>query len=166
MQDVEHGRLFRVAPPGTPSSIPSYELGNPNGAIAALESPNLAWRYLGWQALMNFGPKAEAPLTKMFQSAAPNHRARALWILGQLKIGEEKRLNAIRLGLKSPDPDVRCTAIRLIREVRDEIDVAQVIPDLNIDDPAPEVRREILLGLRDVQPESLPGTWAKTGPAL
>jgi putative heme-binding domain-containing protein len=160
MQDIDHGRLFRVAPPGTPYSVPKFELKNPNGAIAALQSPNLAWRYLGWQALKGFGDKAAPALQKMFETAAPHHRARALWVFAKLDVPADKKIGAIRAGLKSPNADLRVTAIRLMREVRGEVELKELVGDLNFDDPAPEVRREILLGLRDVQPENLEKHWA------
>src|SRR5207237_677695 len=83
-----------------------------NGAIAALQSPNLAWRYLGWQALKGFGDKAAPALQKMFETAAPNHRARALWVFGKLNVPADKRIGAISAGLKRPNPDLRETAVR------------------------------------------------------
>ncbi len=160
MQDIDRGRLFRVAPPGTPYSVPSYELGNPNGAIAALQSPNQTWRYLGWQALQGFGAKAAPALQKVFETTAPNHRARALWVMGKLNVPAEKKTGAIRAGLKSPNADLRVTAIRLMREIHNEIDIKELAGDLNFEDPAPEVRREILLGLRDIQPPAIGKHWA------
>jgi len=160
MQDVEHGRLFRVAPPGTPYSVPVFELKNPNGAIAALQNANQSWRYLGWQALKGFGDKGAPALKKMFETAAPVHRARALWVLGSLNLPADKKVAAISAGLKSTNPDLRVTAIRLMREVRGEIDLKDLVGDVNFDDPAPEVRREILLGLRDIQPDGLGKHWA------
>jgi putative heme-binding domain-containing protein len=47
-----------------------------------------------------------------------------------------------------------------MREIRNEIDLKELLPDLNFEDPAPEVRRELLIGLRDVQPEPLAKHWA------
>ena len=160
MQDIEHGRLFRVAPPGTPYSVPTFDLGNPNGAIAALQNANQSWRYLGWQALKGFGDTGTPALQKMFETAAPLHRARALWVFGKLNIPADKKIAAIRAGLKSSNPDLRVTGIRLMREIRGEIELKELITDVNFDDPAPEVRREILLALRDIQPEHLGKHWA------
>src|SRR6185436_11335006 len=45
------GRVYRIAPKGTRYEAPKIDLSSPQGAIAALSSPNLAARYLGWSAL-------------------------------------------------------------------------------------------------------------------
>jgi putative heme-binding domain-containing protein len=122
----------------------------------------LTWRYLGWQALKGFGAKAEPAITKMVQSpGSPTSRARGLWLLGKIDIPEAKKIAALQAAFKDPSSDVRCTAIRLLREIRKDIDTTGLRDEIPVDDPAPEVRREILLGLRDVQPSYLPKTWAQ-----
>ena len=39
MQDVDHGRIFRVAPPGRAYTVPKFDFATADGAIAALQSP-------------------------------------------------------------------------------------------------------------------------------
>jgi putative membrane-bound dehydrogenase-like protein len=154
MQDTQHGRLFRVAPPGTPYTAPSFDLGNPNGAAAALQSGNLAWRYLAWQALNQMGDKAEGALANLLKSGAPRNRARALWLLGKINLPLEKRTGYVKQGLNDADADVRVTAVRLVRQLLPQLDLQGLGDTISHDDPAPEVRREMLIGLREL---ALPG---------
>src|SRR6185436_16458893 len=60
------GRVYRVAPPGHKYEIPKLDLSSPAGACAALSSPNLATRYLGWTKLHEMGKDAEPELVKMW----------------------------------------------------------------------------------------------------
>ncbi len=71
MGDAEKGRLFRVATPGSKYSVPKFDVSTAEGAIEALKSPNMAARYLGWQALHAMGDKAEAALTALWKDANP-----------------------------------------------------------------------------------------------
>src|SRR5690554_5362489 len=48
--DQGRGRLYRIAPPNSPYVIPSFDFTTPENALSALENPNLATRYLAWQA--------------------------------------------------------------------------------------------------------------------
>jgi putative membrane-bound dehydrogenase-like protein len=160
MQDIEHGRLFRVAPPGTPYSVVTYDLGNPNGAMAALESPNAAWRYLGWQALHQMGAGAEPALAKAFQTADPRNRARALWALGNLDIPFAKRSEYVKAALDGGNADLRVAAIRLARQHLAQIDVLTIHNSVDLQDPSAAVRRELLTGLREVRIPGVAEGWA------
>ncbi|MDA0768231.1 MAG: dehydrogenase, partial [Verrucomicrobia bacterium] len=62
MRDLERGRIFRVAVPGSKYSVPKVDLSTPDGAAMALVSPNGATRYLGWTALQKMGDKATPAL--------------------------------------------------------------------------------------------------------
>src|SRR5690606_28957196 len=80
--DQQKGRIYRVAPKGSKYNIPKQDYSNPEGAIRALQNPNLAVRYLAWQALTGFGKEAVPVLEKMWSSDPnPRMRARAFWML-------------------------------------------------------------------------------------
>jgi putative membrane-bound dehydrogenase-like protein len=163
MGDAEKGRLFRVATPGSKYSVPKFDVSTAEGAIEALKSPNMAARYLGWQALHAMGDKAEAALTALWKDSNPRYRARALWLLG--KQGDKaKQLAVVRAGLTDSDADIRCTAVRLARQLAGTLNVQDLDGALNLKDPSPAVRREILVGLRELKIEQvpqLPQAWAE-----
>ncbi|HCS51072.1 MAG TPA: dehydrogenase [Planctomycetaceae bacterium] len=155
MADVEHGRVFRLAPPENQYKIAVIEYQSVNGAIEALQSPNQATRYLGWQTLQTAGPKAESALAKMMASNVPQYRARALWALGKLPIDKSSKLKYLEQAMQDDNPDLRITAIRLMRQLQGEINKQDLVDLLNIFDDSPAVRREMLIGLRDTHlPES------------
>src|SRR4029077_5839465 len=58
-RDLDRGRIFRVAPPGTKYVTPSFDFTTAAGSVKALENPNLAVRYLAWTALHKMQDKAE-----------------------------------------------------------------------------------------------------------
>ena len=57
MQDVDRGRLFRLTPKGHDGAytVPPQDFSTPEGAVKALQSPNLATRYVAWTALHGDG---------------------------------------------------------------------------------------------------------------
>ena len=52
MEDLSRGRLFRIRPEGSAKGYvaPALDLTTPEGALAALNSPNLDARYQGYMA--------------------------------------------------------------------------------------------------------------------
>ena len=151
MADVAHGRLYRVAPPTAADkySAPKFDVSTPEGAVAALLSPNMACRYLGWTALRDMGQKALPVLRKLWNSSDPVHRARALGVLAKLDLGHEHRVDVLTRALKDPSADVRCFAIRLGRQFPGEFTDEEVHAAVNPMDISPAVRRELLISLRD-----------------
>lgn len=144
MGDADRGRLFRLAPPGSRYTTAKIDLSSVDGAISALRSPNEVTRYLAWTELHAQGDKAQAALTKVFESDAnPRQRARALWLLGKIKGNGPA---AVMKGIQDSDPDIRITALRLARELRDKFDLTSILPTL-VKDSAPEVRRECAVAL-------------------
>ena len=84
MRDIERGRLFLVAPEGHRYSAPELDLESPAGILAALDSPNMATRYLAYTAAKAMPSARITPvLQKRFDDhSAPAHlRARAFWAL-------------------------------------------------------------------------------------
>src|SRR6185436_722599 len=84
-QEVDKGRIFRLAPPGVNYTVPKYDFKTPEGAAKALHSPNLATRYLALTALVGMGEKAEAAVeTNISGTDDPRAKARAIWALSRL----------------------------------------------------------------------------------
>ncbi|GAA4305205.1 PVC-type heme-binding CxxCH protein [Compostibacter hankyongensis] len=152
--DLEKGRIYRIAPPGTSYTVAPPELGTPEDAVKALESPNLATRYLAWERLHGWGEKAVPALEKMFKSDNPRYQARALWLLSKLP---SKGMQYIQEALRDKDEDIRITAIRAAQELRGDITavVKQVLRD-----PSAQVRRTAAIALRHSRSPQAPALWS------
>jgi len=144
--DGGRGRIFRLAPPGHQSRVPSVDLGSDLGLALALASPNQAVRYLAHRAIVDRGEAAVPMLQQLWRQAEPVLRARALWILGGL--GQAGR-EAIAEALDDHDPAFRILGLRVSRHVG--ADMFTVVQPL-VRDPSPQVRREIAVMLRDPDP--------------
>lgn len=152
MGDLEHGRLYRVAPAGSAYTVPTLDVSTPEAAVAALASPAQSTRHLAYTALRKFGPKAAPALRAMWQHKNPRFRARALWLLGQLDAPA-----FTEAAIADPDADLRVTGLRLARRM--QLDVIPVVTRL-VNDPSPHVRRECALALRHSQSSDAPKLWA------
>ncbi|MBO0930080.1 PVC-type heme-binding CxxCH protein [Fibrella aquatilis] len=154
--DQDRGRIFRLAPQNAAWSVPKTDVSTIDGAISALQSPNMSVRYIGWTALHNLGDKAEKPLAKFYKSAtSPRMKARALWLLSQLP-GKGKKYTD--MALTDANPDIRITALRTIRETKG--DVIGAVKQL-VNDKDPQVRRECAIALRRNTAAEAPGLWAQ-----
>jgi putative membrane-bound dehydrogenase-like protein len=158
--DQNRGRVYRVAPPNSPYTIPKVDVSTTDGAIEALQSPNMSIRYAGWQKLRELGTKAEKPLANLYKTSTnPRMQARALWLLSKLDKGQKY----IETALKSDNPDLRITALRAARELK--MDIIPYVKQL-VNDPDTQVRREAIIALRRNQnagppsPEA-PALWAQ-----
>jgi putative membrane-bound dehydrogenase-like protein len=149
------GRVYRVAPKGHRPAAPKLDLASAKGAIAALQSPNLATRYLGWTTLHGMGAKAEGELKKVWNGSDARQRARALHLLARIKGSEAKYVAA---ALKDRDSDLRITGLRIARERG--LDVIPLVKQL-VNDPSPQVRRECAIALRHHKSPEAPALWAK-----
>ncbi len=156
--DQDRGRVFRLAPTNSAWSVPKMDVSSIEGAISALQSPNMSARYLGWTALHNLGQRAEKPLKTLYQTANnPRMKARALWLLSQLPKSGKKYIDA---ALHDANPDLRITALRAARA--QQLDVIGCVKQL-VNDPDPQVRRECALALRHARAN---GQLAPEAPAL
>src|SRR4051794_19134093 len=136
------GRIYRLAPQGfRPSQPKQPNLDSVQGQIAALCSPNMATRYLGYTKLSAGGDGAAAALADLFENGKnPRLRARALWLLAQSAKGRD----VISTALKDSNPDLRITAIRAAR--RTGGDVVAIAKEM-ANDPSIAVARELCLAL-------------------
>lgn len=153
-QEVDKGRIFRVAPPGNKYSVPKYDFSTAEGAAEALKSPNYSARYLAFTALKKFGKEATGAISKLVaDKSAPAVQARGLWIWGQID-GPA----AVEAALKSDNPDLRIVGLRLARELK--MDPVKIVQKLTRDaDPA--VRREAAIALRHTKSSAAAELWAE-----
>lgn len=156
--DQGRGRLYRIAPPNSSYTIPDFDFSNAENAIQALGNPNLATRYLAWDALKGLGNAAEESLADVFgnEENDPRLRARCLWILGQLDEGKEKYLE---MALSDKNSNIRVTAVRLLEQAEKGL-LLRYIPQI-VNDADVQVRREAALSLRHLSAEEIAPWWTK-----
>ncbi|MEO6719227.1 MAG: PVC-type heme-binding CxxCH protein [Ferruginibacter sp.] len=154
MGDMNRGRIYRIAPDAKKYIVPKTDLSSAEGAVNALQNPNLATRYLAIQKIKSSGGASEAALQKLYESSNPRFKARAFWLLAKLP-GKEDQY--IMQGLQDKDPDIRITALRAALETKGD-----VIPYIKkiIKDTDPQVRREAALALRHNKSPEAADLWA------
>ncbi|MBL7700529.1 MAG: c-type cytochrome [Chitinophagaceae bacterium] len=148
-RDKESGRIYRIAPDGASYKIPVFDYATPEGAVKALQNPNLVVRRKAWIALQQMGIKAVPELEKLWSSKESDRmRARAFWALAKME-GGSKYIDA---AIKDNNPDVRIAGIRAARELN--ANVIGVVKSL-MNDKDPQVRRECIIALhRNKSPEA------------
>ena len=146
-----HGRIYRLTPEEYTPSAPKLDLETIPGQIAALESGNLATRYLGYTKLAASLDNAAVIDALKHELAANEHhrlRARALWLLSRSKEGEK----FVKEGLADKDFNIRVTAFRAARRLK--LDVTQFAAQV-LADPSPAMWRELCLALQYDQSEKV-----------
>lgn len=154
-KDLDRGRLFRIAPPGTKYSVPKFDYSTVDGSIEALKNPNLSVRFNAWTALKQFGSKAEKGLQDLLQDENPRLAARALWLLGKI---DGRGRHYVDVALAHPNSDIRVTGIRLSKQLGL---VPSVACATAAHDSSAAVRRELAVALRFDESAGMPATWAK-----
>jgi putative membrane-bound dehydrogenase-like protein len=154
-QEVDRGRIFRVAPPAVKYRVPESDFATVEGCLKALENPNQSVRYRAVTSLVAMADQAHHPVEEAIEKASdPRLKARLLWVLAQMPgEGEE----AVEMGAHDRDPDIRVTAIRIAQRLGlDTHGVAALAKD-----SAPEVRRELAIALRQSKSSKAPEIWAE-----
>ncbi len=153
--DLTRGRIFRVTTERHEKyTVPPLDLSTPEGAIKALQSPNLSTRYLAWEKLHGWGDRSIPVLEGLYRSGNSRFRARALWLLSKLP---SKGYLYIGNALKDKDENIRVTAIRAALEIHaDTIAIVKA----TIHDSSWAVRREALLSLRHNSFRETADLWA------
>ena len=148
-RDKESGRIYRIAPKDAKYTMPSFDYSTADGAVKALQNPNLVARRKAWAAIQQMGNKAVPALENLWKSDADNRlRARAFWALVKMPGGEKYIDGAI----KESDPELRIAGIRAARELN--ANVIGVIKSLRNDKDV-EVKRECIIALhRNNSPEA------------
>ncbi len=144
MQDKKaFGRIYRITPKGRKLTAPTLNLNTTEGQIAALKSPAVNVRNLGFVALKAQGEKVVPAVKALLSDENPFVRARAVFLLAQLG---EAGLDVLKVG--TPDQELKIVAFRAMRAARPE--TMPLLCDLLASDPDPAVRREVAIALRDV----------------
>ncbi|MES2426967.1 MAG: PVC-type heme-binding CxxCH protein [Bacteroidota bacterium] len=153
--DLQRGRIYRVSAKESQGyKMPVIDYTTPNGAILALQNPNLAVRRIAFASLISMGNKGIKSLDKLWRdSPDPRMRARALWVLSKTNSTKKYLSEAV----KDADPDIRITGLRAAREVNS--DVLKYITAL-ANDPDPQVRRECAIALRHNKDPQAATLWA------
>lgn len=150
--DVNCGRIYRIAPPNSAYKVDAIDVASVDGAVKALLNANSAHRFLGWQALAARGAEAEGALQKVWQSENPRHRAQALWLLTRLPSANQY----IDEALKDKDPNIRITAIRVVRSLNKDV---LAVASRMVKDESPQVRREVAIALRGMNTPEAATLW-------
>ena len=151
LDDRYTGTIYRIAPKGFASNVPTLKLDTTEGQIAALKSPAPNVRYSGLTALKAQGAKAVPAVAALLKDDNAFIAARAAWLLAQM--GEEG-VTAVKPWLKSKSAEQRLVAYRALRRAgQDVLAMAAKMAS----DPSAAVRREVALTLREVPAaQSLP----------
>ncbi len=153
--DINRGRIYRVAPPESPYKILHADTSSIDGAIISLQNPNNATRYRGWMMLADAGEKAESALQKLWQSENPRYRAQALWLLSRLPGKADIYIDE---ALADKDPNIRVTGIRVARSMQKNI---LPIATKLLNDPSPQVRRDVIIALRGNKSAEAADLWSE-----
>jgi putative membrane-bound dehydrogenase-like protein len=149
------GRIYRLAPKGSKLSAPKANFDSATSCAAALQSPNLATRYLAWTKLHAMADKAEPELLKLWKASDQRVRARALHLLARIAAKEQKY---ILQGLADRNPDIRITGLRIARSLK--MDMTPLVQKL-ANDPSPQVRRECAIALHRNASPLAPKLWTQ-----
>ncbi len=153
-----YGRIYRITPKGKKLKTPKIDLRTTQGQIAALCSPAVNVRILGFEALVKQGEDVIEPVMGLLTSPNPYFRARAIFLLAQL--GAEGQFEVERL-LKAVDAPVRLVALRALRSITpvnsksiptltaSQKALLPLLGNLSIDRNA-AVRREVAVAIRDI----------------
>ncbi|AXE20832.1 dehydrogenase [Runella rosea] len=158
--DLNRGRIYRVAPANTAYKVPTSDFSTLEGALKAIQSPNVSVRYMAWNKIHSLGQSAESDLVKMYQTSPnPRMKARALWLLTKLSNGTKY----VELALKDSNPDIKITAIRAARQITAKGVLPLSIEHLNTlaADPDAQVRREVALAIRHISDDLAADVWAQ-----
>ena len=152
--DLDRGRVYRIAPKNSRFKIRQPDVSTPDAALRAMYSPNVATRYLGWTQLEKMGGTANAVLEKAWSSGDSRRRAQAFWLL----IRGDKRDGYIQQALGDQDRNIRIMAIRALRMTGG---FNTTIAARLAQDPSPQVRREVAIGLRGMDTPEAAQIWTE-----
>ena len=143
LDDTVSGAIYRIAPKGFASKVPTFDTKTVEGLITALRSPAVNVRALGFEGLKARGASAVNAVAALLKDPNPYMRGRAIFLLYQL--GPEGRQRAGTPESQS-DPALKIAAFRAMR--RANLDYVPTAARLAKDADA-GVRREAALSLRD-----------------
>jgi putative membrane-bound dehydrogenase-like protein len=152
LDDGMHGAIYRIAPKGFKSNPPRIDYNKISGQIAALKSPSVNTRHVGFMKLKARGDGVLPQVQKVLRDKNSYISVRAIWLMAQL--GPKGKAQVTRL-LKAKDPQKRLVALRSLRRAGE--DPAKLARQMSVDASA-AVRRDAALALRDVPMNKAGGT--------
>jgi putative membrane-bound dehydrogenase-like protein len=143
LDETVSGAIYRIAPKGFVPKIPKFDASTVDGLIAALRSPAVNVRAIGFAGLKARGAAAIDAVAALLKDANPYMRGRAVFLLYQMGPEGQRRAGAPE---SFADPAFRIAAYRAMR--RAGLDVMPAAARL-AKDKDPGVRREVAVSLRD-----------------
>lgn len=136
------GTIYRIAPKGFKPNNPKLDLTTVEGMIAALKSPAVNVRAVGFIALKEQGSKAVPALKNLLTDENPYIKARAVWLLSQVEGG----VSEVEKLLEDSDQQMRILAYRALRRVNHKFwENSKKL----VKDKSAAVRREVALAMRN-----------------
>jgi putative heme-binding domain-containing protein len=121
------------------------DLSTLEGQLSALKSPAINVRIAGFEKLKEQGSDVLIVIKDLLNAPNPFHQARAVWLLSQL--GTEGISEVKQVLSEAADPSLRVAAYRAL-SASGKTDLSLAL--LAAKDPAPAVRREVAISLRNV----------------
>lgn len=144
LDDGMTGTIYRIAPKGFKSVVPKFDLATTEGQIAALKSPAVNVRNLGFTRLKAQGDKSVPGVAALLEETNSYIAARAIWLLAQMGNAGIAKVEPL---LKSKNAQQRLVAYRALRFANHN--VLSMAATLASDESA-AVRREVAVTLREV----------------
>ena len=143
LDDTLSGAIYRIAPKGFVSKVPTFDASTIDGLITALRSPAVNVRAIGFEGLKARGAAAVNAVAALLKDPNPYMRGRAIYLLYQLGPEGRKRAGTPE---SNSDPAFRIATYRAMR--RANLDIFPSAARLARDADA-GVRREVALSMRD-----------------
>src|SRR5262249_42273451 len=112
LDDSLSGAIYRIAPKGFVSKVPSFDPSTIDGLITALRSPAVNVRAIGFEGLKARGASAVDAVAALLDDPSPYMRGRAIFLLDQLGPEGQRRVGAPE---SFTDPALRIAAYRAMR---------------------------------------------------
>jgi putative heme-binding domain-containing protein len=164
MGDLTRGRIYRLAPKGNKPSVPNTDVSSNAGILAALGNPALSVQALSKAKLRSMKSSEALDLVKplIFGAADPLLKARASWIAPQilpLRDWIEITGSLFRHG----DDRLRCQAVRMWDLFTPANPNLGPYQEMFTNDQSVRVRRDFLLLLRRLMPETVVESFYQLG---
>jgi putative membrane-bound dehydrogenase-like protein len=143
LDETVSGAIYRIAPKGFVSRVPTFDPATVEGQITALRSPAVNVRAIGFEGLKARGAAAVDAVAALLNDPSPYVKGRAIYLLYQMGAEGRQRAGAPE---SFADPALRIAAYRAMRRANLEILPAAARLARDAD---PGVRREVALSLRD-----------------
>lgn len=143
LDDTCSGAIYRIAPKGFKPQVPQIDAESAEGQLAALKSPAVNVRAIGFEGLKAKGRASLDAVAALLDDPNPYVRGRAIHLLYQLGISGPRKAGYPQ---QHADPQMRIAAYRAMR--RAGLDFTGPAIEM-AKDSDPGVRREVALSMRD-----------------